>query len=63
MDFPRQPASWLWVGLDAQVARTAAPWAAVANERAHDFFSDRVGCQVFHPVFGVNLAAPCIQQD
>jgi YVTN family beta-propeller protein len=58
------PARELALGrLDAQVARTAAPWAAVANERAHDFFSDRMGCQVFHPVFGVNLAALCIQRD
>ena len=47
--------------LDAQVARTAAPWAAIANERTHDFFSDRVGCQVFNPVFGLDLGSLCIK--
>jgi peptide/nickel transport system substrate-binding protein len=56
------PARDLALGrLDARVARTAAPWAAVANERAHDFFSDRVGCQVFHPIFGMNLGTLCIR--
>jgi ABC-type oligopeptide transport system substrate-binding subunit len=58
------PARELALGrLDARVARTAAPWAAVANERSHDFFSDRVGCQSFHPIFGMNLGALCIRPD
>ena len=56
------PARELALGrLDAQVARTAAPWAAVANERQHDFFSERIGCQLFNPVYGMDLGALCIR--
>jgi YVTN family beta-propeller protein len=58
----RSPARELALGrLDAEVARNAAPWAAVANEPQHDFFSARVGCQVYNPVFGVDLGALCIR--
>ena len=58
------PARELALGrLDAQVARTAAPWAAVANERQHDFFSERIGCQLFNPVYGIDLAALCIRGE
>jgi YVTN family beta-propeller protein len=58
------PARELALGrLDTQVARTAAPWAAVANERQHDFFSERIGCQLFHPVFGIDLGALCIRGE
>ena len=58
------PARELALGrLDAQVARTAAPWAAIANERTHDFFSKRVGCQVFNPVFGMDLGSLCIRAE
>jgi hypothetical protein len=54
------PARELALGrLDARVARTDAPWAAVANESAHDFFSDRVGCEVFQPIFGMSVGALC----
>jgi ABC-type oligopeptide transport system substrate-binding subunit len=56
------PARELALGrLDTQLARDAAPWAAVANERQHDFFSARIGCQVFNPVYGVDLGALCIR--
>jgi peptide/nickel transport system substrate-binding protein len=58
------PARELALGrLDTQVARTAAPWAAVANERQHDFFSERIGCQLFNPVYGMDLAALCIRGE
>jgi YVTN family beta-propeller protein len=57
------PARELALGrLDAQVARTAAPWAAVANGRTHDFFSARIGCQVYNPVLGLDLASLCIRR-
>ena len=46
--------------LDTELARSAAPWAAVANERQHDFFSARVGCQAYDPVYGIDLGALCI---
>jgi ABC-type oligopeptide transport system substrate-binding subunit len=58
------PARELALGrLDTQVARRAAPWAAVANERQHDFFSERIGCQLFNPVYGMDLGALCIRGE
>jgi peptide/nickel transport system substrate-binding protein len=49
--------------LDVHVARTAAPWAALANERGYDFFSARVGCQVYNPAFDLELGGLCIRRD
>jgi ABC-type oligopeptide transport system substrate-binding subunit len=47
--------------LDVHMARTAAPWAAVANDRTHDFFSDRIGCQRWNAIFGLDLGSLCIR--
>jgi len=56
------PARELALGrLAVDVARTAAPWAAIGNEREHSFFSARIGCRLHHPVFGIDLAALCIR--
>jgi YVTN family beta-propeller protein len=56
------PARELALGrLATRVARTAAPWAAFSNEAQHDFFSARIGCQVFSPVYGMDLGALCIR--
>jgi YVTN family beta-propeller protein len=58
------PARELALGtLDVDVARRAAPWAAVANDRAHHFFSARVGCQRYDALSGVELASLCIRRD
>jgi ABC-type oligopeptide transport system substrate-binding subunit len=58
------PARELALGrLDARIARTAAPWAAIASERFRDFFSDRVGCQRYSPSIGIDLAELCIRGD
>lgn len=48
--------------LDADVARNDAPWIAIGNQASHDFFSTRMGCQVFNPVYGMSLAALCIRK-
>jgi ABC-type transport system substrate-binding protein len=56
------PARELALGrLDVEVARSAAPWAAIGNERTHSFFSARMGCQLHNPIFGIDLAALCIR--
>jgi peptide/nickel transport system substrate-binding protein len=47
--------------LDADVAKDDAPWVAILNGQAHDFFSARMGCQVFNPVYGTDLAHLCIR--
>jgi len=61
-DLP-SPARELALGkLDVDVARTAAPWAAVANDQTHHFFSARIGCRRYNPLYGVELASLCIRR-
>jgi ABC-type transport system substrate-binding protein len=47
--------------LDAELARDAAPWIAYANRKSVAFLSARVGCRVYQPVYGIDLAALCIR--
>jgi peptide/nickel transport system substrate-binding protein len=47
--------------LDADLARNAAPLVAFGNLSSHDFFSARIGCQVFQPAYGMDLGALCIR--
>jgi DNA-binding SARP family transcriptional activator/ABC-type transport system substrate-binding protein/streptogramin lyase len=47
--------------LDDVLVRDAAPEIAFANESAHDFFSARVGCQLYQPLIGMDLGALCIR--
>jgi YVTN family beta-propeller protein len=47
--------------LDLDLIRNAAPWAAYENFPNNDFFSARMGCQVYQPVYGMDLAALCIR--
>jgi peptide/nickel transport system substrate-binding protein len=56
------PARYLAYGrLDADLAAHAAPWVAYGNMISDDFFSARMGCQINHPVYGIDLAALCIR--
>jgi peptide/nickel transport system substrate-binding protein len=48
--------------LDIDIAKDAAPLAAWANDNDRDFFSERVGCQVYHPIYGTDLGQLCITQ-
>lgn len=45
--------------LDVDLATHTAPAVAFANLTAEDFFSARIGCQVFHPIYGIDLGALC----
>jgi YVTN family beta-propeller protein len=47
--------------LDADLARDAAPLVSFGNETARDFFSARIGCQLYQPVVGFDLGALCIR--
>ncbi|MBA2360258.1 MAG: winged helix-turn-helix domain-containing protein, partial [Actinobacteria bacterium] len=49
--------------LDAELASDAAPAAAVSYQVRYDFFSNRVGCQLPHPVYGMDLAALCLRRE
>ena len=48
--------------LDADLARAgaAAPFATAATT---DFFSDRIGCQVHQPIYGISLGALCVRGE
>ena len=45
--------------LDIAIARNAAPVVAFADITADDFFSARIGCQVFQPIYGMDLGSLC----
>jgi YVTN family beta-propeller protein len=59
------PARYLAYGkLDADLARNDAPWVAISNSSSRDFFSARMGCQVFQPTYGfMNLTTLCIRKS
>lgn len=46
--------------LDADLARAAAA-APFATGASTDFFSDRIGCQIHHPIYGISLGALCVR--
>jgi hypothetical protein len=48
--------------LDVALARDAAPYAALWNGPEQDFFSARMGCETYQPIYGVDLAALCIRR-
>ena len=48
--------------LDRDLAANAVPAAAFATGTASYLLSARMGCQVLHPIFGLDLAALCIQR-
>jgi peptide/nickel transport system substrate-binding protein len=39
-----------------------APWAAWSNQTNYDFFSSRMGCQLWEPSYGMDLAQLCIRK-
>jgi YVTN family beta-propeller protein len=47
--------------LDADLARHAAPWIAFENDTRFDFFSARVGCQTYQPIYGMDLTTLCVR--
>jgi peptide/nickel transport system substrate-binding protein len=47
--------------LDIEITRDGAPWASYMNDLQQDFFSARVGCQSFHPVYSMSLAKLCLR--
>ena len=48
--------------LSVELARDVAPWVAYAAGTFRDFFSARVGCQSFQPVYGIDLGALCVRR-
>jgi YVTN family beta-propeller protein len=48
--------------LALELQRDGAPAAAFATTASRDFFSSRIGCQVYQPVWGMDLAALCLRK-
>ena len=48
--------------LDADLAGNAVPLAAWSVPNNIDFFSARVGCQLFQPVYFMDLGALCLRE-
>jgi YVTN family beta-propeller protein len=49
--------------IEHDMVRDAAPWIAFSIETSHDFFSARTGCQIYQPVYGIDLGALCIRKS
>jgi YVTN family beta-propeller protein len=45
-----------------ELQRDGVPAAAIATTAGRDFFSARIGCQVYQPVWGIDLAALCLRK-
>ena len=57
------PPRYLTYGkLDVGLARDVAPWVAFGNPLSRDFLSARMGCEVFQPVYGMDLGALCTRK-
>jgi YVTN family beta-propeller protein len=50
-----------YAGLDAALARRAAPWVPFEEETWLNLFSGRIGCQTYQPVYGMDLASLCVR--
>jgi YVTN family beta-propeller protein len=48
--------------LALELERDAVPAAAIAWNTSRDFFSARIGCQVYQPFYGMDLAALCLRE-
>ena len=48
--------------LALELERDGVPGAAIETSTSRDFFSARIGCQVYQPVYGMDLAALCLQE-
>jgi peptide/nickel transport system substrate-binding protein len=51
-----------YADLDADIAGNAVPLAAWSVPNNIDFFSARVGCQLFQPVYFMDLGALCLRE-
>ena len=48
--------------LALELERDIAPVAAFSTDASRDFFSARIGCQLYQPVYGIDLAALCLRR-
>ena len=48
--------------LDLDLAKNASPLAAWDNDNNREFFSARMGCQLYQPVYGMDIASMCLRK-
>jgi peptide/nickel transport system substrate-binding protein len=48
--------------LDLALASGPSPLAAWGNDNERAFFSARIGCQLFQPVYGMDISAMCLRK-
>jgi peptide/nickel transport system substrate-binding protein len=52
-----------YVRLERELERDFVPAAPFATAASRDFFSARIGCQIYQPVWGIDLAALCLRHS
>ena len=52
-----------YASLDADLAGKAAPMIAFGIALNRDLFSARIACQIYQPIYGMDLAALCIKRE
>ena len=50
-----------YAALDRDLAAREAPAAAYASPTTSSIFSERIGCQIKQPIYGIDLAALCLR--
>ena len=53
------PRAQAYAKIDLALTRDTVPWINFANPISQDFFSARIGCQLYQPMVGMDLAALC----
>jgi hypothetical protein len=48
--------------IENDMSKTQSPWAAESNQTNYDFFSAKVGCELWEPSYGMDLAALCLRK-
>jgi len=48
--------------LDSDIMTKAAPWAPTHNFLSRDFFSAKIGCQVYQPTYGMIINQLCVRK-
>ncbi len=49
--------------LALELERDGAPAAAIATNASREFFWARTGCQVYQPLYGMDIAALCLRRS
>ena len=55
------PRAQAYAKIDLALTRDTVPWINFANIIQQDFFSARIGCQLYQPMVGMDLGALCIR--